>query len=119
MIISNYVCTIHSNRVVGSFKTTAQLKKKDDPSVQAQKATQNLAQQQHVRNGTGANMVGRNTPTDGNQENEITNVRTDFTLEEEGHIQQLAKDIRSTGSGNEGKDHCSNTSITCTTTQQL
>jgi hypothetical protein len=64
-----------------------------------------LEQHQHVRNGTGANMVESDTPTDDNQE------RTDFTLEEERQIQQvLAKDLLSTGSrGNEGKDHRSNT----------
>ena len=68
---------------------------KGNPIAALPQTTQNLAQQQHVHNSTGANMVGSNTPTDDNQENEITNARTDFTLEEERQIQQLAKDLRS------------------------
>ena len=95
MIITSNVCTIHSNRVVGSFKTMAHMKQKDDPSVQAQQKTQNLEQHHHVRNGTRANMVGSDTPTDTNQENETPNVTTDFTPEEESHILQISKELRS------------------------
>jgi hypothetical protein len=81
MIITSNVCTIHSNRVVGSFKTMAHMKQKDDPSVQAQQKTQNLEQHHHVRNGTRANMVGSDTPTDTNQENETPNVTTNYMPE--------------------------------------
>jgi hypothetical protein len=58
MKISSNVCTIHSNRDVGSFKTMAQLVNiKGDQIAPPPQTTQNFAQQQqHVHNSTGASM---------------------------------------------------------------